>query len=299
MVIAAFRNWNRQLRPVGDAPGVGRTRLRRGIEIGLALLLLIQVARLVWVFLSPSAGSTEVAVTAPGVTAPDYSIFQRFDAFFRTGAPGALGEATAQGSSQMRLFGVRADGSGGGSAIIGLADGRQVSVGVGEEIEPGLILRSVAGDHVVMARGESLSRLMFTELPMGAATPPPPPAEQQVVTPQGSAPAEAGTAMAPASATVPSGPSVDPERLMAQAGLRPRMQGLGINGFTVSGAGDGTALAAAGLRSGDVILAVNGQALDSPARIADLRGQLSNSTSAEIRFERHGVEQTTTIRTGR
>jgi general secretion pathway protein C len=294
MVIAAFRNWNRQLRPTGDAPGVGRARLRRGIEIALAIVLLIQIARLVWVFLAPSPVMTTDAPPAT-VAAPDYSIFQRFDAFFRTGAPGALTEATAQGSSQMRLYGVRADGSGGGSAIIGLADGRQVSVGVGEEIEPGLILRSVASDHVVMARGASLSRLMFTELPMGAAAPPPPPAEPQVVTPQGAAPVEAGQA---AAATTP-GPSVDPARLMAQAGLRPRMQGLGINGFTVSGTGDGSALAAAGLRSGDVILAVNGQALDSPARIAGLRGQLSNSTSAEIRFERNGVEQTTTIRTGR
>jgi len=294
MVIAAFRNWNRQLRPTGDAPGVGRARLRRGIEIALAIVLLVQIARLVWLFLAPSPIISANAAPAT-VAAPDYSIFQRFDAFFRTGAPGALTEATAQGSSQMRLYGVRADGTGGGSAIIGLADGRQVSVGVGEEIEPGLILRSVANDHVVMARGESLSRLMFTELPMGAAAPPPPPSEPQVVTPQGAAPAEAGQA----AAATPAGPSVDPARLMAQAGLRPRMQGLGINGFTVSGAGDGTALAAAGLRSGDVILAVNGQALDSPARIAGLRGQLSNSTSAEIRFERNGVEQTTTIRTGR
>ncbi len=298
MVIAAFRNWNRQLRPTGDAPGVGRARLRRGIEVALAIVLLVQIARLVWVFLAPSPVISANAAPAT-VAAPDYSIFQRFDAFFRTGAPGALTEATAQGSSQMRLYGVRADGAGGGSAIIGLADGRQVSVGVGEEIEPGLILRSVASDHVVMARGDSLTRLMFTELPMGAAAPPPPPAEQQVVTPQGTAPADAGAAVVPAAATVPSGPSVDPARLMAQAGLRPRMQGLGINGFTVSGAGDGTALTAAGLRSGDVILAVNGQALDSPARIAGLRGQLSNSTSAEIRFERNGVEQTTTIRTGR
>lgn len=294
MVIAALRNWNRQLRPTGDAPGVGRARLRRGIEIALAIVLLVQTARLVWLFLAPSPVITANAVTAT-VAAPDYSIFQRFDAFFRTGAPGALTEATAQGSSQMRLYGVRADGTGGGSAIIGLADGRQVSVGVGEEIEPGLILRSVASDHVVMARGESLSRLMFTELPMGAAAPPPPPTEPQVVTPQGAAPAEAGQT----AAATPSGPSIDPARLMAQAGLRPRMQGLGINGFTVSGTGDGSALAAAGLRSGDVILAVNGQALDSPARIAGLRSQLSNSTSAEIRFERNGVEQTTTIRTGR
>lgn len=294
MVIAAFRNWNRQLRPTGDAPGVGRARLRRGIEVALVIVLLVQIARLVWVFLAPSPVMTTDAAAAT-VAAPDYSIFQRFDAFFRTGAPGALTEATAQGSSQMRLYGVCADGAGGGSAIIGLADGRQVSVGVGEEIEPDLILRSVANDHVVMARGESLSRLMFTELPMGAAAPPPPPTAPQVVTPQGAAPVEASQA---AVATT-SSPSVDPARLMAQAGLRPRMQGLGINGFTVSGAGDGTALAAAGLRSGDVILAVNGQALDSPARIAGLRGQLSNSTSAEIRFERNGVEQTTTIRTGR
>lgn len=294
MVIAAFRNWNRQLRPAGDAPGAGRARLRRGIEVALAIVLLVQIARLVWLFLAPSPVITANAVPAT-VTAPDYSIFQRFDAFFRTGAPGALTEATAQGSSQMRLYGVRADGTGGGSAIIGLADGRQVSVGVGEEIEPGLILRSVASDHVVMARGESLSRLMFTDLPVGAAAPPPPPSEPQVVTPQGGAPAEAGQA----AAATPSGPSIDPARLMAQAGLRPRMQGLGINGFTVSGTGDGSALAAAGLRSGDVILAVNGQALDSPARIASLRGQLSNSSSAEIRFERNGVEQTTTIRTGR
>ncbi|WP_296165504.1 type II secretion system protein N [uncultured Brevundimonas sp.] len=294
MVIAAFRNWNRQLRPTGDAPGAGRARLRRGIEVALAIVLLVQIARLVWLFLAPSPVITANAVPAT-VAAPDYSIFQRFDAFFRTGAPGALTEATAQGSSQMRLYGVRADGTGGGSAIIGLADGRQVSVGVGEEIEPGLILRSVASDHVVMARGESLSRLMFTDLPVGAAAPPPPPSEPQVVTPQGAAPAEAGQA----AAATPSGPSIDPARLMAQAGLRPRMQGLGINGFTVSGTGDGSALAAAGLRSGDVILAINGQALDSPARIAGLRGQLSNSTSAEIRFERNGVEQTTTIRTGR
>ncbi len=298
MVIAAFRNWNRQLRPTGDAPGVGRARLRRGIEIALAIVLLVQIARLVLVFLAPSPNTT-ANVAPANAAAPDYSIFQRFDAFFRTGAPGALTEATAQGSSQMRLYGVRADGAGGGSAIIGLVDGRQVSVGVGEEIEPGLILRSVASDHVVMARGDSLTRLMFTELPMGAAAPPPPPAEQQVVTPQGTAPADAGAAVAPASANVPTGPNVDPARLMAQAGLRPRMQGLGINGFTVSGTGDGSALAAAGLRSGDVIMAVNGQALDSPARIAGLRGQLSNSTSAEIRFERNGVEQTTTIRTGR
>lgn len=299
MLSATLRNWNRLFRPADGAPEARRLWVRRGAEIGLGVLLAVQAGRLAWIILVP-APTAPVTAVAPDAPAPDYSIFQRFDAFFRTGSAG--GEAAAQDNQQMRLFGVRADGAGGGSAIIGLADGRQLSVGVGEEVEPGLILKSVDADHVVLARGASLSRLMFTELPMGAATPPPPPAGQQVVTPQG-ATAQGGdpdpVVASPNMAQGPSGPIVDPARLMAQAGLRPRMQGLGMNGFTVSGTGDGTALAAAGLKSGDVILSVNGQALDSPNRIAGLRGQLSNSTSAEIRFERNGVEQTTTIRTGR
>ena len=72
-----------------------------------------------------------------------------------------------------------------------------------------------------------------------------------------------------------------------------------LDGFTVSGGGDGSVLRAAGLRPGDVLLAVNGQSLDSLERIAALRSELGNTTSAELRFERGGTVQTTTIGTGR
>jgi len=72
-----------------------------------------------------------------------------------------------------------------------------------------------------------------------------------------------------------------------------------MDGFTVSGGGDGAVLRAAGLQPGDVILAVNGQPLDSVERIAALRGQLANSSSAELRFERDGAVQTSTLRTVR
>ena len=58
-------------------------------------------------------------------------------------------------------------------------------------------------------------------------------------------------------------------------------------------------LQAAGLEPGDVILAVNGQPLDSLERIAALRTQLANSAGAEVRFERDGQVQTSTIGTGR
>jgi len=286
-LIGVIRNWSTEVR---EGISARPDRVRTALEAVLALLLIVQLGRLVWIAVEPLDVPVATA-TRPRVSAPvDYSVFERFDAFFRTGGQSSLAEDTAAGSSQMRLFGLRSDGAGGGSAIIGLADGHQISVAVGETIEPGLILQSVGADHVVVSRGGSLSRLIFSELPVGAAPPPPPPAAPQTVTPS------PAPAPAPASATAA---PVDPARLMAEASLRPRMQGLKLNGFTVSSQADSPALAAAGLQSGDVILAVNGQALDRPDRIGALRSQLANAASAEIRFERNGAVQTTTIRTGR
>lgn len=262
-------------------------RVRAAVEIALALLLAVQLGRLVWIVAEPQNAAAATTVASAPIKPVDFSVFQRFDAFFRTGGQSSLAEASAAGSGQMRLYGLRSDGAGGGSAIIGLADGRQVSVGLGEEVEPGLVLRGVGPDHVTLARGSSVSRLIFSDVPLGVAPPPPPPPGPQTVTPPGPAPAAVA------------GASVDPARLMAQAGLRPRMRGARLDGFTVSGAGDPAVLRAAGLQAGDVILAVNGQPLDSLERISALRGRLANSSVAEIRYERDGQVQTSTIGTGR
>lgn len=275
-MIATLRN----LRPETIREALRQAPWRR-IAVGvLALILLVQVGRLVWLFVAP-APLLPTASATPAKPV-DMGVLTRFDAFFRTGAPSSLAGASGAEASQLRLFGVRAGGEGGGSAIIGLADGRQLSVGVGEEVEPGLILREVGPDFVTLARGESLSRLAFTETPTGAASPPPPPSTEQVVTPSPAASA---------------GAVVDPQRLMAQASLRPRIQGLGVNGFTVSSAGNASELRAAGLQAGDVILSVNGTALNSPRAIGALRGQLASAPSAEIQYERNGEMRTTTIRT--
>ena len=286
-MISALRSFSSGAR---DAITARPDRVRTGVEIALAAALAVQLGQLVWIAVEPR-DVTPAPPNRPATPPADPSVFQRFDAFFRTGGQSSMAEATSAGSGQMRLYGVRAGGPGGGSAIIGLADGRQISVGMGEEIEPGLILQGVAADHVTVARGPSLSRLTFSDIPVGVAPPPPPPPGPQTVTPP-SGPAPAAAAAGPSTAA-----EVDPARLIAQAGLRPRMRGLRLDGFTVSGGGDGTALRAAGLRPGDVILAVNGQPLDSPQRIAGLRGQLTDSPSAELRYERDGAVRTTTIRT--
>ncbi|MNI47818.1 putative type II secretion protein GspC [compost metagenome] len=178
---------------------------------------------------------------------------------------------------------MRADGAGGGSAIIGLSDGRQVPTGAGDEVEPGLTLSAVAPDHVMLSRGGAAFRLDFPDIASGVA----PVASVAAAQP-------AVTAPEPASAE---GVVVDPQRLIAQAGLRPRIRGLGINGLTVSASGDGGELRNAGLRSGDVILSVNGAALNSPQALAALRGQLADAPSAQIQFERDGQVRSTTVRT--
>lgn len=285
-MIGAVRNFSTRVRGVWLARP---DRVRSSVEVALALLLVVQLGRLVWIVAEPRDAVAASTSPSAAVAPADLAVFQRFDAFFRTGGQSSLAEASAAGSGQMRLYGLRSDGSGGGSAIIGLADGRQVSVGVGEEVEPGLVLRGVGPDYVTLARGASLSRLIFSDLPVGVAPVPPPPPGPQTVTPPAS----------PPPAATPTAASVDPARLIAQAGLRPRMRGLRMDGFTVSGSGDAAVLRAAGLQAGDVILAVNGQPLDSLERIAALRGQLANSTGAELRYERDGAVQTSTIGTGR
>ncbi len=250
-----------------------RLSLRRVVEAALVLLLLAQAGRLVWLFAAPAPQ----AVQARPLPEVDLSILSRFDAFFRNGGGGA--EAAPSDGGGLTLFGVRADGAGGGSAIIGLSDGRQVSVGAGEELEAGLTLTAVAPDHVMLSRGGAPFRLDFPDMASGVAAV----AAQPAV-----------TAPEPASAE---GVVVDPQRLLAQAGLRPRIQGLGVNGLIVSASGDGGELRNAGLRSGDVIVSVNGVALNSPQALAALRGQLADAPSAQIQFERDGQVRSTTVRT--
>ncbi len=254
-----------------------RPPLRRVVEAALILLLLVQGGRLIWLFAAPSPETPQ----ARPLSDVDLGVLSRFDAFFRNGGGGA--EATPSDGGGLTLFGVRADGAGGGSAIIGLADGRQVSVGAGEELEPGLTLTSVAPDHVMLSRGGAPFRLDFPDMASGVAP----------AAPVAAAPPAASTPE-PASAE---GAVVDPQRLIAQAGLRPRIKGLGVNGLTVSASGDGGELRNAGLRSGDVILSVNGTALNSPQAIAALRGQLADAPSAQIQFERDGQVRSTTVRT--
>lgn len=277
MVIGAFQN------TIGSARrrlAAHPRALRTGVEIALGLALAVQAVRLVLILIAPAQAPEIAAPTAP--PSSDLSVFQRFDPFSR----GASGDgAVTAAAGGYRLFGLRQGGPGGGSAIIALSDGRQVSVGVGEEIEPGVVLKAVGAESVTLSRGGADETLAFAEVPVSA---PVAVADDDLVV----VPPTPRAAPAAAEARL-----IDPARLAAQAALRPRLQGGRVNGLTVSGRGDGAALRAAGLQSGDVILAVNDTELNSLQSLNALRGELGAAPTARIRFERNGQVQTVTVRT--
>lgn len=131
-------------------------RLVLALEVALVVVLAVQSARLVWMVATPSE-----VVSAPAVASrpkADLGILARFDAF---GPPSAAGRGPV--SDSFRLFGVRSGGLEGGSAIIAGADGVQKSYAVGETIADGVVLASVAADHVELSRGGARTTLSFPE----------------------------------------------------------------------------------------------------------------------------------------
>ncbi|WP_265569460.1 type II secretion system protein N [Sphingomicrobium nitratireducens] len=229
----------------------------RALMLGAAALL---AARLVWVLLTPlgplNGWQAPVPVAPPAEARA--ILFERFNPFPQASAGG--GDVTT--GLDLTLYGVRENrGAGTGGAIIGLPDGTQASFGVGEEILPGAILSGVAFDHVVIDRG-GISERLYME---GASDAP-------VVSP---AP---GPAAGPAS-----GPAA---RLVAENVFRPRLRGDAVTGVIVSPTADASLLAQVGLKPGDVIVGVNGAAIQSAKDVEQLAAALRPGISLNLSVER-------------
>lgn len=290
-----------------------RRWLPAATEIVLVLALAAQVARIAWVFLSPTTPGTDAGVdagvamtTSPASDAAPASL-PLIDVFFRSATPAASRDQ-AMG---YRLFGVRRDGDG-GSAILG-KDDLQASYAVGREVAPGVVLESVGEDHAVLLAGDSRHRL---ELPgrdaPQAATPlrraaRPAATGARDASRETASASRAGAGVATARAdtrsattptqSAPANPSpaaIDIGKLVAEAGLRPNLAG----GFTLSPSGDSALLKQAGLAAGDVLLAVDGKPLNL-ASVSGLATELQGRSEVELRYRRNGQVHTTTLKAPR
>jgi general secretion pathway protein C len=134
----------RLLHQVDRHPGL---YLPRAAGIALAALIAYQCATLYGVIVTPPEGGRQQAVR-PAPPQPA-TMLASFDPFF----PAAAAAVAPIQATDLTLHGLRHNPrTGGGSAIISQSDGAQRSFGIGEEIAPGVVLKLVGFDHVLVIR---------------------------------------------------------------------------------------------------------------------------------------------------
>ena len=232
------------------------------LELLVLTLLAFQIARLGWTVTTPVTPFGDWAPAGDSRPQVDVAALGGFDPFFR-----ARDDAAAAVSGlALTVLGTRVDMvSGRGSAIIAGADGVQASYLVGEEIVPGVTLKSVQFDGVTLDRGGT-AEMLFLDQSTGSAVP-------VAVETEGPRP-----------------------RLAADVMVTPRMQGSEITGYVLAPKGSGAAFAAAGLIAGDVLLRVDGTAVAEVGDPAALAKRLDGG-GVSIEVERAG--KPVTIRIGR
>lgn len=192
----------------------------------LVALIAVQTARLGWTAFAPIGPIGAASPAAPsGRDAADFALLEAFDPFFR-GQAAAAAAAPASDAAGLKLFGVRAGR--GASAIIAGPDGRQAAYRLGEEVTPGVVLRGVAADHVVLASGGRRTSLFF----------PPPSAAAAAVIPAAYAPA----------------PSPPPPMPAGLAGMQPGDVLRSVNGKAVTGAEQAETLARELASGGEAVI---------------------------------------------
>lgn len=234
-----------------------------------ALLLVgisVQLAQLAWALVTPVGplGEWRPPVARRLSAVAQDAIIATVNPFFRDGAATTLQAAAPP--DDLKLFGVRDNvATGGGGAIIGMADGQQVSVGIGEQVAPGIVLAEVGFDFAVVERGGVRQKIFLDQ----------------------DKPAETVAAGAGVSAAPPSA-GISAASLRAGISATPRVSGASVNGILVSPAGDGTAFASAGFRPGDIITAINGANIASATDAAQLQSSLVPGATLSLTIERAG-----------
>ncbi len=165
------------------------------------------------------------------------------------------------------LHATRAMGSGEGTAILSPSGGTQGAFAVGQEISPGVVLAMVSAEHVEIDVGGQRMRVAF---PGASASP-----VTQMAT---SLPADYQAAARAASPL--------PATALAALPLQPVNRN-GRAGFEVMPQAASGALAAAGLRPGDIVVSINGADAAS-ADLSTYRAQIASGQPVDVRFERDG-----------
>lgn len=254
-------------------------------SLGAAALLGWGLAGAIWAAVAPIGGlGTPLAASPAQSAGADTSILARFDPFFRT-EPEAEGFDVA--SLGLTLHAIRKEASGVGSAaIIGSAQSGQRSYQEGDQVAPGIVLKQVGADFVLLSRGGASVRLGFSALG-GVLAPAPSPV------PEAAAQAEAASAPAPGGAAIS---AADVSALTKALSIAPRRDGSTITGYRVSVLQNTPLVQRSGLQDGDVIVQVGDVTAADGELVDELVDTLKAGQPLTVRVERGGAVQTLTLR---
>ena len=239
----------------------------------LVAVLAVQGARLIWTAVTPVGplGDWRPAGVMAIPSAAQAAVIAAVNPFDRMATVGA----TVSRPSDLKLFGVRASaGAIPGGAIIGLPDGQQISVSVGEPVMPNVVLVAVGFDYAEVDRQGTRQRLFMD---------------------QDKPPETLGTGGASAAPQIAATSTPTVEAVRAAVSFSPRQSPTGLTGITVMPGGDQATFAAIGFRSGDVIVAVNGATIASASDLAQLQQSLAPGASLSLTVDRGGQQVPITL----
>jgi len=252
-------------------PTVERNPVGTLVMVSLVLVLAWQLAYWTWIFLAPPSTPS----TAPSREgAVDLAAAARL---FGGTAASAPGTASPSG---LRLKGVVAPTPGvAASAIFSTGSGRDLSIFVGNEIQPGVKLSEVYPDHVIVSRGGVAERVDLEALRSLAKAP--------TALRQGGFKLNVSRSAANAyslSRKELDDALRDPNQLnyLGQIGMPPG------GGARIEAAPPGSLAQKLGLQPGDVIRRVNGQAVASTGDLARLYTQFNTLSSVQAEIQRGG-----------
>lgn len=269
---------------LGGAPG---RWLARGVTLLLALLLLYQLARLVWALLPPpelpppepaevetAVGATRPPTGADGRRIAGWHLFGKAEAT-AVARPGPIKAPETRLRLTLRGL-IASDEPGQARAIIARAGGEERSYRVGDEITSGVTLSGIYPDRVILERNGRYETLRLPRERM--AIPAPGPARQ------GSA--AGGEILARYREQV----LANPRSLIELVRPVPHRENNRFVGFRLYPGSKPALFRQLGLRPGDLVTAVNGIELDSPARGMQLLNDLRSSGSLAVTIRRGGEQ---------
>jgi general secretion pathway protein C len=280
------------MRRTRESRVIGSSSLGQWIEAMLLLVLVIQVARLLWALVTPVGLFGDWRAREPLVISLDAkaALFSGFDPFFRSAGAGAAGVQQVT-SLPFRLYGIRLnEASGQGSAIIANEAGEQASYAVGDEIAPGITLKSVEFDHVIIDRGGVSETLYIDQSGDAPAVAEPTGAPTEGPALNAMAPGTAPAAPAPG-ATAAGTPAAAPpasDAILKAVNMEPRTEKGSVTGIVLNPNEGGETLARAGLRPGDIVVQVNGRRVTSMNDVAQLQAAIRPGARISLMVERGG-----------